>query len=55
MFLNLTRTFRRNRWAVIFACMSMFVLGLSDNIRGPLFPELLQYFNLTNSQGFNKF
>ena len=51
MFLNLTRTFRRNRWAVIFACMSMFVLGLSDNIRGPLFPELLQYFNLTNSQG----
>lgn len=51
MFLNLTRTFRRNRWAVIFACMSMFVLGLSDNIRGPLFPELLKYFNLTNSQG----
>ena len=51
MFLILTRTFRRNRWAVIFACMSMFVLGLSDNIRGPLFPELLTYFNLTNSQG----
>lgn len=51
MLLNLIRTFRRNRWAVIFACMSMFVLGLSDNIRGPLYPELLKHFNLTNSQG----
>lgn len=47
MFFQLTRT----KWAVIFACMSMFVLGLSDNIRGPLFPELLKFFDLTNSQG----
>lgn len=47
MFFRITKT----KWAVIFACMSMFVLGLSDNIRGPLFPELLRYFNLSNSQG----
>lgn len=51
MSFNSIRTFRRGHWAVVFACMSMFVLGLSDNIRGPLFPELLKYFNLTNSQG----
>ena len=51
MSFNITRTFPRSRWAVIFACMSMFVLGISDNIRGPLFPELLQHFSLTNSQG----
>lgn len=28
----------------------MFALGISDNTRGPLFPELLRYFDLTNSQ-----
>lgn len=51
MFLKFTRTFRRGHWAVIFACMSMFVLGLSDNIRGPLFPELLKFFEVSNAQG----
>ena len=51
MFSKLTSSLQRTRWALIFACLSMFVLGLSDNIRGPLFPELLKYFNLTNSQG----
>ena len=29
----------------------MFVLGMSDNIRGPLFPELLSYFKLSNAEG----
>lgn len=38
-------------WAILFAYLSMFILGLADNLRGPLFPELLKYFNLNNSQG----
>ena len=41
----------RRSWAMAFACLSMFVLGMSDNIRGPLFPELLSFFNLTNAEG----
>ena len=51
MFSKFSKPIQRTRWALIFACLSMFVLGLSDNIRGPLFPELLKFFNLTNSQG----
>ncbi len=46
MFLKFSKT----RWAVFFACLSMFILGLSDNIRGPLFPELLRYFDISNTQ-----
>ncbi|MEQ1724074.1 MAG: MFS transporter, partial [Pseudobdellovibrio sp.] len=46
MFLRLSKT----NWAFLFACFSMFALGISDNTRGPLFPELLRYFNLTNSE-----
>jgi FHS family glucose/mannose:H+ symporter-like MFS transporter len=38
-------------WAILFACLSMFALGLSDNIRGPLFPELLTAFGISNSAG----
>lgn len=38
-------------WALLFAYLSMFILGLADNLRGPLFPELLKYFNLSNSEG----
>lgn len=41
----------RMSWALIFACLSMFVLGISDNIRGPLYPELLSAFSLKNSIG----
>ncbi len=41
----------RTLWAISFACLSMFVLGMSDNIRGPLFPELLNHFSLSNAQG----
>lgn len=41
----------RYKWALLFACLSMFVFGLADNIRGPLFPDLLHFFNLTNTEG----
>ncbi len=41
----------QSTWAVLFAFISMFVLGLADNIRGPLFPEVLEYFNLTSAKG----
>lgn len=51
MFSKFSKRLTQSRWAVIFACLSMFVLGLSDNIRGPLFPELLRFFNVTNSEG----
>lgn len=47
MFLRCSRT----AWALSFACLSMFVLGLSDNVRGPLFPELLRAFDLSNTAG----
>lgn len=39
-------------WPLIllsYACL--FVFGLSDNIRGPLFPEILKEFNLSDSTG----
>lgn len=51
MFFVVTKVLPKAKWALIFACLSMFVLGISDNIRGPLFPELLKYFSLSNSEG----
>ncbi len=36
---------------ILLAYMSLFVQGLSDNIRGPLFPDLLDYFHLDNRTG----
>jgi FHS family glucose/mannose:H+ symporter-like MFS transporter len=36
---------------VILAYLSLIIYGLSDNIRGPLFPELIRYFGVTNTQG----
>lgn len=47
MFFHLSRL----QWSVVFSFVCMFVLGISDNIRGPLYPELIQHFNLTNTQG----
>jgi FHS family glucose/mannose:H+ symporter-like MFS transporter len=41
----------RTYWALFFAYSCMCALGLSDNIRGPLFPELITFFGLTNSMG----
>lgn len=37
-------------WILLFACTSMFVLGMGDNIRGPLFADLIKNFELTNTQ-----
>lgn len=36
---------------LILAYASLFVYGMADNIRGPLFPEILSDFSLTNSYG----
>lgn len=36
---------------VILSYISLLALGLSDNIRGPLFPEILREFQLTDGQG----
>jgi len=47
MLLQISKT----KWAIFFAFISMFVLGISDNIRGPLYPELLNFFSLSHSQG----
>lgn len=41
----------KSQWILLFTLASMFALGLSDNIRGPLFPELLGFFSLSNAQG----
>lgn len=41
----------RTTWALFFAMSCMCVLGLGDNIRGPLFPELFNFFNLSNAIG----
>lgn len=42
---------KQSTWAIVFAFLSLFVLGLADNIRGPLYPEILNQFLLSNSQG----
>jgi FHS family glucose/mannose:H+ symporter-like MFS transporter len=41
----------QNKWAIFFAFLSLFLLGLADNIRGPLFPEILQFFFVSSSKG----
>jgi MFS family permease len=33
------------------AYLSLFFLGLADNVRGPLFPEILKAFSVTDTQG----
>ncbi len=40
-----------SQWAIVFSFFSLFILGLADNIRGPLFPEVLKYFNLNHTMG----
>ncbi len=40
------------KWSLIlFSYFSLFVFGLIDNSRGPLYPEILTFFDLSNSQG----
>ncbi len=36
---------------ILISYASLFVFGISDNIRGPLFPEILQEFNISDSMG----
>ncbi|MFN7728270.1 MAG: MFS transporter [Bdellovibrio sp.] len=36
---------------LVFAYLSLFYLGLADNLRGPLFPSLLERFGLSSQQG----
>lgn len=36
---------------IILSYLSLFALGLSDNIRGPVFPEILKSFQLSDTQG----
>lgn len=47
MIFKVSRTF----WAVFFSCLTMLALGLADNIRGPLFPELIRFFDISNAVG----
>ncbi len=36
---------------LVFSYISLFILGLCDNVRGPVFPELLNYFKLNDFNG----
>lgn len=42
---------KQSQWALIFAFASLFTLGLADNIRGTLFPEILNQFQVSNTLG----
>ena len=41
----------KKKWAFLFACLAMLVLALGDNIRGPLFADLLKNFSISNAKG----
>jgi len=47
----MTIKIKQSHWALLFSFLSLFILGLADNIRGPLFPEILSQFQLTNAEG----
>lgn len=39
-------------WAwLILSYLSLFILGFSDNLRGPLFPEILKHFQISDTKG----
>ncbi|CAN5707329.1 hypothetical protein BH10BDE1_BH10BDE1_02890 [soil metagenome] len=38
-------------WPVLFAWLSLFALGLIDNARGPVFPDILREFGLSDTAG----
>lgn len=42
---------KQSHWALVFAFASLFTLGLADNIRGTLFPEILSQFQVSNTLG----
>ena len=45
----------KSGWALLFSFTSLFILGLSDNIRGVLFPEILNFYSLTSYIGSMSF
>jgi MFS transporter, FHS family, glucose/mannose:H+ symporter len=45
----------KTQWILLFTCTSMFALGLGDNIRGPLFPDLIHFFQLSNTEASSSF
>ena len=47
----MTLKLKHTSWSLVFAFTSMFILGLTDNVRGPLFPEVLNYFSLSSVKG----
>ena len=47
----MTLKLKHSSWALVFAFISMFILGLTDNVRGPLFPGVLNYFSLSSVKG----
>lgn len=36
---------------IILAYLSLFALGIGDNVRGPLFPDILRYFQVSDTTG----
>jgi fucose permease len=36
---------------IVFAYLSLFALGFIDNSRGPIYPEILNFFNIDNTKG----
>lgn len=47
----MTVNIKQSHWALVFAFASLFLLGLADNIRGTLFPEILNQFHVSNTLG----
>lgn len=47
-----TRKWIGDSWRPLFlAYLSLFIFGFGDNIRGPLFPEILKYFSVNDTLG----
>lgn len=42
---------KKSVWALFFSYLCMFALASGDNIRGALFPELIKFYNISNSTG----
>jgi MFS family permease len=45
----------QKNWILFFASASMFAFGIADNIRGPLFADLIHHFNLSNTEASMSF
>ncbi len=53
--MRLISNLKKQTWVLIFACASMFVLGVADNTRGPSFSDLISFFHLTNTEASSSF